>query len=113
MQAQKTSFFLTESPSERKYASSFLYEWKTSVTQIVSLQPTHPTKITLARIACLCFGLVTQRPLSNGGERALRSPCQYQRKRIEKIMENILTDVRVERVNGERWRKKKLPIYLK
>ena len=84
MQAQKTSFFLTESPSERKYASSFLYKSKTSVTQIVSLQPTHPTKITLARIACLCFGLVTQRPLSNGGERALRDEAkQWLRRRLQ------------------------------
>ena len=84
MQAQKTSFFLTESPSERKYASSFLYKSKTSVTQIVSLQPTHPTKITLARIACLCFGLVTQGPLSNGGERALRDEAkQWLRRRLQ------------------------------
>ena len=84
MQAQKTSFFLTGSPSERKYASSFLYKSKTSVTQIVSLQPTHPTKITLARIACLCFGLVTQRPLSNGGERALRDEAeQWLRMRLK------------------------------
>ena len=81
---KKQSFFQTESPSERKYASSFLYEWKTSVTQIVSPQPTHPTKITLARIACLCFGLVTQRPLSNGGERALRDEAeQWLRMRLQ------------------------------
>ena len=84
MQALKTKFLLTESPSERKYASSFLYEWRTSVTQIVSPQPTHPTKITLARIACLCFGLVTQRPLSNGGERALRDEAeQWLRMRLQ------------------------------
>ena len=47
----------------------FLYKWKTSVTQIVSPQPTHPTKITLACVSCLCFGIVTQRDLSPKGER--------------------------------------------
>ena len=42
----------------------FLYKSKTSITQIVPPQPNHPTKITLARVACLCSSPVTQRGLS-------------------------------------------------
>ena len=47
----------------------FLYKSKTSVTQIVPPQPNYPTKITLARVACLWLSLVTQRGLSPAEER--------------------------------------------
>ena len=60
----------------------FLYKWKKLVTQIVQPQPTHPTKITLACEACLCFRIVTKRGLSPTGE---RGRCVTGQNNIEKL----------------------------